>query len=366
MIIDLVFNRLKTRYTNLDTLSIFRPNTNKVALYINLEMVLKNIFVDKVNNELVAEQDDAAVRTCMVSNIINLAQHYRWYFVRKGYDCEAYIYYNYPAGDYKNYIHNLDYRSYYNNKMYNSAASIYLTRCMSQIVNVTNTISKYVNGVHILSSDIIESSVIPYIIYKDIYHGDNSIQHIIVTNDKYDLQYVNEGFDIIVPRQEDTVKINKDNVYNHLKGSYGSKDVDIKLPTNHLEFVLSIIGCKYRNINKLSGLGFASIIKLIEKATDKIMITGNTTDVITFCNLMHEKYRKPFLSNYKCTSVKSQYDSLTELDRHKITDLIDDRYDDRSLAIINEKYFQKYPIISFGNRKEQTFNRENQVSIFDR
>lgn len=362
--IDQIFNKYKTKFSVLNSLAINKPNTKKVAVYINIEMILKSVFTERVNQYAMNLGDDNDVKISIVSNIINLAQHYRWYFIKNGYDCEAFIYWNYPVGKYLNYMHNENYRTYYNNKTYHSSSCTYLNKCFKDSMETTKMIASRMNGVNIITNNIIESSVIPYIIHSDYYHGDNSIQHIIVSNDKYDFQYVNNGFTIIVPRQEDTIIVNSSNVIDILKKSFNIKS-ESDIPVKHLVFALSIIGCKYRNLSKIAGVGLGSIIKIINTAIDKVLITENTTSVQSFCSLINNQYKDQFISNYNCIDVQKQYSILTPLNIHEVLSCIHDKYDDNTLDLINDRFFQKHPLLTFHNHKQALYN-DNNTNIFDK
>ena len=92
MTIDPIFNKYKTLFSILDTMEIVKPNTKNVVLYLNLESILKVLFTSELSTKLLAETNENDLKISMISNIINLAQHYRWYFSKKGYNCHIYKY----------------------------------------------------------------------------------------------------------------------------------------------------------------------------------------------------------------------------------------------------------------------------------
>lgn len=362
--IDAIFNKYKTKFSVLNSLDIIKRDAKKIAVYIDLEMIFKSVFTKRVNEYAMNIQDDNDVKLSFVSSILNLAQHYRWYFVKHGYDCEAFIFWNYPTGEYKNYMFTKDYRSYYNNKIYNSIANSYLSECLFNVVPTITSMAKYMNGINIITSDTIESSVLPYIIYREYYKSDSSIQNIIVSNDKYNFQYVNYGYRIIVPKGDDTVVLTSDNIVSFMKESFRIKS-DQTISSKHIDFVLSIIGCKYRNLNKIAGIGLGTIIKLINSAIDKILITDQTKDLHSLAGLINEKYREQFITNYNCINVDKQYRCLTPIEIHSIISSIHHKYDDNTLAYLNDKYFQKHPLTLFYNYKQQVSHDDQTTkSIF--
>lgn len=358
-----VFNRYKTLFSILDTLDIVEPETKDVTLYVNLECILKVLFTGEMNNKVMACQDDNSVKISMVANIINFAQHYRWYFCKKGYNCNVYMYMNYQCNKYKNSKYIEGYREYYNNKIFNSATCMYLSNTLGSIYKTLRLILKYMNGIYLLDSNDVESSLIPYIVDKEI--GNNSSTKIIVSNDKYDLQYVNYGFRILVPRQQKTVIVDRNNVISHLKTMTSVKSTE-DVPYQYTTFILSLLGCKYRNIMKINGLGMGTLIKCIRDGMDKLIISTESTDMESLISILKKDYRDRFEKNYLCTNVEYQYRELTPVDIHNIISQIEDKYDENTLDYINDRYFQMCPIFSIKTHKEQLYSGYNTKNIFDR
>lgn len=363
MTIDPIFNKYKTLFSILDTLEIVKPNTKNVVLYLNLESILKVLFTSELNTKLLSETNENELKTSMISNIINLAQHYRWYFSKKGYNCHVYIYWNYSGEDYNNRKYIDNYRSYYHNRLFNTTSCAYLSRCLQSIYNITAKIISYINQVDIINGGNTESSVIPYVIYKNRYQND--AEHIIISNDKYDFQYVRYDFKILVPKQSNTKIITKDNVIDVMKHSMNIKSND-SVPYQFITFIISLLGCKYRNIDKISGIGLGTLIKYINNALNSLTISENTKDIETLSKVINDKFKDKFINNYKCTDIEYQYNNMSELDMHNILNQIIDKYDDNTLYYINDRYFQSCPIFIVKDHKEQILNTENRKSIFDR
>lgn len=353
--IDQIFNKYKTKFSVLNSLKIVKPDVQKIAVYINIEMILKSVFTNRVNDYMMGIDDQNDVMFSIISSVLNLAQHYRWYFVKLGYDCEAFIYWNYPTGKYLNYMHNENYRSYFNNKIYHSNQCIFLNDCLKKSFPTIKMIALRMNGVNIVTNEVVESSLIPYVIYNDFYHGDNSIQHIIISNDKYDFQYVNKGFSIIVPRQEETIVVTSKNVIDVLKKSLSIKSENTISP-KQLSFGLSIIGSKYRNINKIAGVGFGTVIKILNRGIEKMILSENSNDVHTLSGLISPKYKEQFISNFSCIDLDIQYNSLSPMIIHDIISCIHDKYDDNALDLINDRFFQNHPLMTFHNHKQELYN----------
>lgn len=363
--LDPIFNKYKTLFSILDTMDIVKPNTKNIVLYLNIDSIIKAIFTENINKALLATNDTNGVKLSLVSNILNLAQHYRWYFSKKSYDCKVYAYWNFNCTDYINRKYIDSYRSYYYNKMYNSISCKYITDCLVSSHNPLKIITQYMNQINIINGCNVESSVIPYII-KERYCTDKNAQHIIISTDKYDFQYIKHGFDVLVPKQKNTVLLNKYNIMSFMKNAEGIKST-IMTPYQHLPSVLSLLGCRYRNISKIQGMGLGTIIKLIDKAMNELRISENTSDIITLSTIVEEKHRDKFITNYKCTDIISQYNELSELDIHNILGQIIDKYDDNTLHYINDKYFQDSPLFIVKDHREQFLNEtgsQHHKSIF--
>ena len=104
MAISPIFNCHKIKFSKLDELNPL--NGKKVRFFINLESVLKRILTQYVNNYLVARNDTLYTKKELLSNIINLAQHYRLYCAKQDIESEVYLYWNYPCGNFNNYKYN--------------------------------------------------------------------------------------------------------------------------------------------------------------------------------------------------------------------------------------------------------------------
>ena len=114
MAISPIFNCHKIKFSKLDELNPL--NGKKVRFFINLESVLKRILTQYVNNYLVARNDTLYTKKELLSNIINLAQHYRLYCAKQDIESEVYLYWNYPCGNFNNYKYNSSYKLYYSKR----------------------------------------------------------------------------------------------------------------------------------------------------------------------------------------------------------------------------------------------------------
>ena len=212
MAIGPIFNCHKIKFSKLDELNPL--NGKKVRFFINLESVLKRILTQYVNNQLIARNDTLYTKKELLSNIINLAQHYRLYCAKQDIESEVYLYWNYPSGNFNNFKYNLNYKVYYTNKFHNNIQADYISNVIKEILPQLSVITKYINQVYLITTSEVESSLVPYIIMKN---RPCDCQNIIISTDKYDCQYVLKDFGILIPNKDSSEYITKANVVDYLK-----------------------------------------------------------------------------------------------------------------------------------------------------
>ena len=365
--IDPIFNMFKTKFAVMDNLNLLKSDVDRVDIYINLESVFKVIMSPRINNYLMATTDDKNIfKISLMSNIVNLAQHYRLYCKKHKKDSRVFLYWNYPKSDYKNANYIIGYREYYNHKMFKNEGCEFICRNLSECLNFMKKLFSYINQVYLVDGGPVDSSVVPYIVEERTYMSRNnpSIQKIVVSNSKYDFQYVNYGFTVLETNRDDSIVVTKDNVIDIIKTKMNVKN-EMTIPPNLIPFAISLLGDKYRSIPKLSGVGLSSILKMVNKAIDGLLVTENTQDVDMLSKIITETYRKQFINNYLCTYIPRQYDELTPVEIMNIENQIIDKFDDNALEYINEKYFKSAPLMTISTKTEQVIDNI-QKSIWDK
>ena len=355
--IDPVFNMYKTKFSVLDQLPVFDRNKKKVRMFINLEMILKTLMSSRNNNQLYAAGDPNDAKLALISNLVNIGQHYRLYCTRFRKQSEIYVYCNYPHERYKNSDYIVGYRSYYVNKILKNENCPYINGILKDAFQFLDVLGKYIDGVYIIREGSIESSVIPYIIRMNSKDNPDDVQDIIISNTKYDLQYVNHGFSVLYPSGDNSTIINQDNAMDKLKEIH-KIDSPINIPSTFIPFIISMIGDRYKDIPKMSGVGLATVLKTIKIGIDKKLITTSTTNIEMLSTIIKEEHREAFMDNYMCVDIKMQYNRLSESDIHRILSHVEDKFDENALRLINEKYFQMHPLMLINPRSEQILNGE--------
>lgn len=378
-IFDPIFNLHKIKFNVLDSWNLIDAKTDRVNVYINLDNVFKLLINPRTNNFISAsasmnEYEDYIRYTsrCLISNIINLGQHYRLWLVKKSIESRIILYWNFPVSEeYNNSKYVPYYRSAYNEKhSLLGIESSHIVKVMNDAVEFCKGCIQYINEVYLINAGKVESSLVPLILDREIYSKDGiNTKNFIVSNSVYEYPYVNYGFKILAPsiKKKQPYLITKNNVIEILKGRAGSSSL-LSVNTNFLEFIIALLGDHDRSIPTISGVGIVTILKMILTAIDDNQITNDTKDIEMLSGIINDNYKEIFERNYHCTNYEYQLNDIEPLDIHKITSMLIDNYDEVTLNEMNEKYFKKCPIDIIRPKSEQVLYDKNPYSssIFSR
>lgn len=360
---DRTFNLFKVRFNVLDDLFSrqckYITKDSRVNVFINMEPVLRKLL--SVTNEDYSRVSKINLKE-FTSNIINLAAHYRLFFAKNKLYSRIYVYIPTPQSAYINSTFIEEYRQGYYHNMTKNAKYKNLGNVISDSQEIVQLISEYIEGVYFIESGSIENSVIPYIINSE---NNDNFHNFIVSNDPYDFQYANLGFDIIVPKKEDSYIVNKDNLIRCLK-TRERVETDLEPGPLVYPFILSIMGDKRRSIPKISRMGLMTILKTIDKAISNNIITDRTFNINLLSSIVRDDYSSILLNNFYATDIKSQYSRLGQYDTYFISKQIKDKYDEESLKKINDLYFSETPIMLLEACSGTKFKeKEKDTSIFN-
>lgn len=375
-IFDPVFNMHKIKFDILDKWLLVDKKTTNVNVFINLDNVFKFIINPRTNNFIQAsasvkgkeEFTNKAVRS-LVSNIINLGQHYRLWLAKKSIESKIYLYWNYPAPEtYKNSKYLPTYRTNYNIKHSKGIETSHIISIMEKAVEFCSKCIPYINEVYLINSGDIEASLIPLIITDKIYNNSFS-KNIMISSSSYDLAYVNYDFTVAVPsmKKKPPYYVNKQNVIEVMKMRHKiSSPISVK--STFVEVINALLGDTDRSIPTINGVGLYYIMNTILSSLDKGYITNETKDIDMIKNIVKDEYKDIFERNYRCSSLYYQLNDIEPLDVHKITSFLVDKYDETTLREMNEKYFKLCPIEIIRPKSEQVLYDSNpyNTSIFDR
>jgi hypothetical protein len=337
---DINFNMKKIRYVKLDEL--FNENkinlrNNTVNVFINVGVVLNRLLTPRIDNCLRASGDSRGLQ--LISNIINLAAHYRLYFSSRQAQSNIYMYIQHPFdADYKNSIYNIHYRNNYKFKYADNINNYIICDYIKTAIPLIKIILEYVKGVYMIEAGNIESSVLPYMLGKDT-DGVN----VIISNDIYDMQYCNYGYNILYPKQDRSLLITPSNVCSMMSKIY---KFDMKnISYQQIPFLLSIVGNVDRSIYGIKGIGLHRASTLIQRAIDMNAIGKTTDNIDILVNIIKDKYVEQVQKNFCCIDVKSQYNDLNSKDKYAITSQLIDKFDNATLKMLNDKYFEENPLL---------------------
>lgn len=339
---NLYFNLFKVKFAKLDELIEYNiqtiPKGSSVNLFINMESILSKLSNPKVDEYLRVAQN---THIELISEILNLASHYRLYFTKNKINSNIYMYMQYPFNsDYKNRLFNKDYRKYYYHTYNYSLRCTALSNVFINTIPLTKIIFEYIEGIYFIESGSIENSIIPKIIME---HTNPKDFNFILTSSVYDYQFVNYNTNIIVSKQDDSVLLTQNNIMEYIKNAHRIT-LNKNISPYTLPFILSIVGSKHRNIYNIKGYGMKKVFKLLERALDDGLITDNTNNINLLISIIKAGYRDIIIDNFHCTDIDFQYNQLTKKDIHDVMSQCIDKFDNVSLKKLNDEFFINSPI----------------------
>lgn len=353
--IDAIFNLRKVKFSKLDVLFSdleIKEMVQKVNIFINLESLFRKIHNKYVEEQLISLQKKELKEFHMnlISNVLNLAAHYRLYFNKNKIGTNI-VFYIQEMDKYVN-LNNVqyckNYRKSFIRKYTDHPELVTVNNVIRSTLNALDTIVTYVEDVYLVSSDRVESSVIPLaLIDGKVLDGNLNL---MVTTDPYDMQYVNKNFVIIYPAGEESMIVTKKNMFDVFRINE-ILTVEGSLPTYLLTFILSVIGDKNRGIDKVKGTSFNKVFKTLLKVYDKLGITDD--DYIGFEELVSaikddpnnpNGNKKRVVDNYYATDLSSQVRMISKVQMNHLTDCLTNTYESGALTGINDKYFSMAPI----------------------
>ena len=353
--IDALFNLHKVRFSKMEIL--FRDievkeAIDRVNVFINVEAIF-NKFHNKYTEEalvVMTKEEIRAFHMSIISNVINLAAHYRLFFAKNKIRSNIVFYMNEFSkyGEQNNSIHVSDYREKYVYSYTQNPNYELINGVMRSVLNAIEAIVDYLENIYFVSSDRIESSVIPLVMVEDkMLDGQLNF---IVSTDPYDMQYVNKNFLVIAPMGDESRVLTTKNVYEFFRAK-GELKVDDELPSYLLPFILSTCGDKRRSLDKVKGTSFNSIYKGIKKLFTKLDISDE--EYVSFEELAiaikedplnPSGNRKRVVKNYMCIDLDRQLSMVSPSQKTTIEQQLKDRFDSESLKMINKKHFQECPL----------------------
>ena len=346
------FNLMKIRYADYDdelTRSEFLNANDKINVFINLETAFKNLsMTPDIETKLLLHKKYPIILT---SNIINLAAHYKRFFVSNGLDTHVYIYNTDLDSDkFNQRKYNPDYRSYYLIKYNQNPKFAALTEGLkTKILPEVKTLCDFIPGVYYISAQNIAGSLVPYIVAK----SDESRKNLVISGDVLDSQmtFLDNFFATYLYRSVGIRKAcsniteflqvftKKDENYcKELGNTYGYHGTYCSL--------MSVLGNRIRSIDGINGYGIQTLKRSINDgvSSNKIQITTDNPEMLS--NIFNnEDDQLDFKANYYCSSIPDMYNELTESEILSVLNQREDRFDEQTLMRLNSTTFYNYPLI---------------------
>lgn len=340
------FNMMKIKYEiydkSIDGTEFISPD-DKVNIFINLESVLSNIStVRDIDKKLVLERNFCDI---LVSEILNLAAHYKRFFRNNNLETRIFIYYTkLSCTDFKNEKYTDDYRSYYQNMfLYNPRFCILGEALEETIIKDVSTICEFIPNVYFITADGFDSSLIPYIVWN----MDKSYKNFIISQDIYDTQYqLYDNFMCHYIRRSPNGTVISNDITTTLQTMFKELNLDhnfdIFKNKSFFDMLLMCNGSKYRSIEPIKGYGFKTMSKLLNSAVDDGAITKDIDSIELISKLFPEDKRKSLMDSFYSFDIASQYKELSQHDIYSVEKQIVDRFDNNSLIALNNTRFYQY------------------------
>ena len=240
----------KIKYSVLD--KILKPNIvseitsdNVVSLIIDLKSFFRKIYRLASQNEEILKED-------IVSEVLNLAGHFRNYFFKLNKYTDIYFLYNPVPSDL--YRENFP---EYKKKLYNFQHELDLPSVFTASFEMLKLISAYIPHMYTIDT----SQEDDYIYSREILKTNDSKYKIIITTDDMMFPLVSLSDLIIVPKGDNSVVLNKGNVVSYLTGI----DEDNVVRPDSLNLLLSMSGCKKNDIKGVQGYSYKKAYRMLSK-----------------------------------------------------------------------------------------------------
>ena len=310
---------------------------DKVNLFINLEHLVRPLLGKNYKKYLQTRKDDRVKE--LISDILNIAAHYRKFFASSGIYTKVYMYIGRPdCSKYLNQLHDPNYRAPYFER-FNRSDAVGVRGLIEEALKLAKVIVDYIDGVYILETTVIEPSIIPQYISK------NGWRNVLLTNDVYEYQYAAENdFIILRAKLNDPHIVTKENVIERIK-LHEKVSSDITFDPSFASLIISGIKDKYRGITNLGNLSLTKWIKLLKELEKGHYISSPNPDISPIAympaDVIDPDVAAQLLINHKMVDIPHQ-EKIIKMDE-LIDGLLIDKFDNVSLKGIGDM-FTEFPI----------------------
>lgn len=367
-IVDSYAASFKVRYGDLERLFNGKLDAKKnrkqivdtVNIFINFESLynmLRRTDIEKYITGATKKEVRHIYRNAM-SAFINVAAHYREFFNRHQIATNIFYYYNEIPDKYIDYNNSAfipEYRYHFVDSL-SSPDRLVINSLVADSIPFMEVISEYIDGVYMVGSSRVESSVIPYIIMMENKFPAN--MNIVITKENYDYLYCNKNCLVISKYHQDAVILTKYNIMDFLKHKFnykGKKNFRAISP-NLIPFIFAFLGDRKRSIPKIKQVGFATVYNALVDLYEVGYIFDEDVETMSFnhlCKVMSNysssvlncsNYLDDLGNNYKAYDLDYQLQTASKNQIDDIMDKLKNKYDYEGLEALNNKYFEFYPL----------------------
>ncbi|HAU85272.1 MAG TPA: hypothetical protein DCW90_07150 [Lachnospiraceae bacterium] len=357
------FNIMKLRYSDfdrmVDNLNMLSMGDN-INVFINMETVLRNLCtVRDIDQKMIGSKN---VGTGIIADTLNLAAHYKRFFVDNGLHTRVFIYMTDLQSDaMKEEKWNEDYRSYYflkynRNPKYESLREELEKTVYAQLRSIT----QFIPDVYFITAKNFDGTMIPYIIGE----SDPSYKNFIISSDCVETQYtlfpnyvhfyMKRGYSANIVNY--TMQAYLENIFK-LKASDGQY-ANLFCNRSFYLCLFGGIGEKYRCIDKISDLTPLRVVKYLISGLENHLLTFTTESVELLLQVFPKEIRNELENDIRQIDIKFKNNELTEEDRFQIQSQIINRFDNNSLTKLSQTMFYDNPLM-LEELTKQVMNRES-------
>lgn len=342
MLLEPIINTHKVKYKILkdlmETIDLSKRKTDNINIFINLDSVLKGLYGGNLTS--VIRSLNSEERVTITSEISNLGAHYRRFFWTR-YQIKTTFYFYYmnkkPKGNMELYP---DYAKSLLEKKSNKNAEFAATnKTIKDNLRLFTLLSIYIPKFYFVLSDGLEPGLIPYHFIKK---ADKEDINLVLTKDPYEFQLISRPNTYILRLQYDnSALLTRDNLIEYLLKKNKYK------PDNHIdgkyyENILPLIACKSRDVKSLKGMGQVAMIKKLDKHYADIDPDMSYSLLLDTIGVDIED--EEIMDRYKFMNIKYQYKKISKLEKMRMEEFVEDKYENRTIMDINSKYFPYNPI----------------------
>ena len=342
---DRIFNAYKIRYDVLNPQMLPIRASRKIRtinIFINVDDFFHKLHRPDTDREFQTTGKNASKQ--VVSNLINLAAHYKHWAVKEHLSPNIYLIYT-TSSIFRNGMTLNNYRDYYKKIIdINNPSFFYVNNTIMNSFSIIQIITKYLPRIYGIDSNYLEPSVIPLYL-SEVRPADFNL---LISKDNYDLQYTHlDKWGVIIPRGEVSPLITSGRLWNYIQLKEKIEGEFYYHPETFI-WAKAIIGDKYRSIPKLTRTSWKTVLKYLEE------FSSNGNNSIEILELQLRKLADyisqkkiedtDFNNNLYCTSVKQQLESMMEIDKSIIIQQLTDMEDIQSLYQANNSIFKEYPL----------------------